>query len=730
MNTEKRKLYVVHDTFGGTYLRVLEAVGDVEYLDVSIVKGLLRHLLQRGKVAFSWRRWTKSILGRLACQFENSTIIVGVAPYDFRLMYFLPWRLFGSGGCFIYHTSSSEWTAARVYRRYGPFTKIFEKYFTWFLADPRITVVAVTKMVQRAVRAKFPAVRCSYIPHYIENEYFLKDVVKQRYYAFIGRLIEEKGIQELLLAASIIYKKHGWRLLIAGDGPLRSRVIEACKEGSVVYLGSLDKDGLAEHLFSRAAYLISASKKVNGWQEVFGKTIVEGMAAGMIPFATKHEGPLGIIEEGKNGFFLEETDLVRSILDRFDDMMRSPVEEVARVRAEGAKTSEGFRYDRIARAYTLLLDELEDAIRVRSDKRRVGFITNIPTPYRSELISEWDLAVGGFLEVRYMAKGDEGREWKAPNVLGCREGRLPLLWANAKIGYLNTGLFRFSTQARVILLGGLDSISYWAVAIIAYISKTKVIIICDGFPPLRIGREHFFMAWAKMFLVWLSDGSFANAALGKRYIEGLGARAGTVADQCLSSWYKVPEYRRATVVASQEEKIVCFCGYLIERKDVATLVEALRIAKSRTLFKIIGKGPLRDKILELCKSYQIKVDCKGFFDKEEVLLEIGRSDILVLPSREDSWGLVVNEALSQGTPVVASDNCGASVLLADSDVSAVFPVGDHISLARQIDRLLSGDRNTQRIKARALVEGINPRSSGRNLAQLIAAMERDGGCVL
>jgi len=63
-------------------------------------------------------------------------------------------------------------------------------------------------------------------------------------------------------------------------------------------------------------------------------------------------------------------------------------------------------------------------------------------------------------------------------------------------------------------------------------------------------------------------------------------------------------------------------------------------------------------------------------------------DLVVLPSRYDGWGAVVNEALQQGVPVLASDNAGASALVRASGAGAVFGATDAAALAAHLRRAL------------------------------------------
>ena len=59
---------------------------------------------------------------------------------------------------------------------------------------------------------------------------------------------------------------------------------------------------------------------------------------------------------------------------------------------------------------------------------------------------------------------------------------------------------------------------------------------------------------------------------------------------------------------------------------------------------------------------------------------IAAADLLALPSRWDGWGLVVNEALAVGVPVIASNACGASDLIRQDVNGYVFTSEDAASL--------------------------------------------------
>lgn len=79
-------------------------------------------------------------------------------------------------------------------------------------------------------------------------------------------------------------------------------------------------------------------------------------------------------------------------------------------------------------------------------------------------------------------------------------------------------------------------------------------------------------------------------------------------------------------------------------------------------FTIVGDGVLRNDVQKYQMKY-LNIIMTGVLDNSITQLVMSSHDYMILPSKYDGWGAVVNEALSQGTRVLCSENCGASVLL-------------------------------------------------------------------
>ncbi len=138
--------------------------------------------------------------------------------------------------------------------------------------------------------------------------------------------------------------------------------------------------------------------------------------------------------------------------------------------------------------------------------------------------------------------------------------------------------------------------------------------------------------------------------------------------------------------------VLLYVGKLIPHKGVDLLVEALSILirekKYRIGMMIVGDGPKKTSILE--KFHKINLQhfhFAGFQNQSHLPNYYYAADVLVVPSVKEPWGLVVNEAMASGTPVIASDCVGASYdLIEVGKTGYVFKSNDQESLAKTLVR--------------------------------------------
>lgn len=118
-----------------------------------------------------------------------------------------------------------------------------------------------------------------------------------------------------------------------------------------------------------------------------------------------------------------------------------------------------------------------------------------------------------------------------------------------------------------------------------------------------------------------------------------------------------------------------YVGQMVQRKGVDLLIEALAsLREYHWQLDLIGDGPVSKALRQASEYFGIadRVRWHGYADNESARTAIARADYLVLPSRFDGWGAVVNEALGVGTAVLCSSKCGASALINSTLQGEVF----------------------------------------------------------
>lgn len=109
--------------------------------------------------------------------------------------------------------------------------------------------------------------------------------------------------------------------------------------------------------------------------------------------------------------------------------------------------------------------------------------------------------------------------------------------------------------------------------------------------------------------------------------------------------------------------IMLFIGRLVKVKNLELLLDAFKEIDNKdnkNALVIVGDGEKADKLKTKCKSESISnVYFEGSKQVEEVVEYYAIADVFILPSYKEPWGLVINEALACGLPVIVSDSVGA-----------------------------------------------------------------------
>ena len=108
-----------------------------------------------------------------------------------------------------------------------------------------------------------------------------------------------------------------------------------------------------------------------------------------------------------------------------------------------------------------------------------------------------------------------------------------------------------------------------------------------------------------------------------------------------------------------------------------------------TAVVLVGGMDISPFVPEARENPKAHIYLEGFKSEDEVKQYYQAADVFVLPTREDIWGLVVNEAMAVGLPVITTDYCGAGLeLVEEGENGYLVPVEDAYQLKDKIELVL------------------------------------------
>jgi glycosyltransferase involved in cell wall biosynthesis len=202
---------------------------------------------------------------------------------------------------------------------------------------------------------------------------------------------------------------------------------------------------------------------------------------------------------------------------------------------------------------------------------------------------------------------------------------------------------------------------------------------------------------------WVANratGLLAVSHLASNYYSELGFRARQL--------YPFGYFRDLPLPSSRDHRTdildVVFVGRLDYGKGVDILLEAIRplMSDDRSLrVTLIGEGPDANRIAGVVGANRMadRIVLQGVLPSGQIHQRLVQADLLVLPSRGDGWGMVINEAFAAGIPVIASDRCGAADLICHGVNGYVFRSEGVDDLRSCLRAFLSADRKQMRAAA-------------------------------
>lgn len=303
---------------------------------------------------------------------------------------------------------------------------------------------------------------------------------------------------------------------------------------------------------------------------------------------------------------------------------------------------------------------------------KILYFTNIPSPYRVEFFNL--LSKKNDVTVLFDKIGEsmENRNqlWYKDNKYEFKAIDIP------KFGLLQLNKI-LKEKYDIVIIGTYATLNGAFLNILLRMKKIKFFINADGgFIPKKesfISKflKHYFLSTANYYL---STGKETN-----KYLTYYGAKEENIFIYPFTSMIEKDILQEPILYEEKMqlriknkynyERIFVSVGSFIKRKGYDLFLEAIKKEKfHNTAFLIIGGGEEKENLENYIKTNNIEnVFLIDFCSKEKIMNYYKMSDIFFFPSREDIWGLVINEAMSCGLPVISSDNVIASKELLEEE---------------------------------------------------------------
>jgi glycosyltransferase involved in cell wall biosynthesis len=358
--------------------------------------------------------------------------------------------------------------------------------------------------------------------------------------------------------------------------------------------------------------------------------------------------------------------------------------------------------------------------------KTIVLITNIPTPYRVPLFNELDAALrnrGRKLHVIFGASTYARRKF----TLDPASFQFEHTFLDASV------IQRGDNEKTTFLYKGLnktlDRISPEKIIVSGFSPATAKIYLRNVTRLLTFRRSTPFIIWngsiedsyrsegliKRLFRRSIACRASAAVAYGSRAKDYL-VKLGVPTDRVFIGINTVDTsfFSRATEKARQAQAMntavdsssvqhLLSIGYLSPRKNTQQLIELMKLIYARNknvVLDIVGDGSDREALEKLAQSYGLSgvIRFHGYLQKEALPELMAKASLFLFQTDFDIWGLVLNEAMSAGLPVICSPNAGAATdLIREGETGYIMDFNQPEKVAERVLLLLSDAEECQRV---------------------------------
>lgn len=334
--------------------------------------------------------------------------------------------------------------------------------------------------------------------------------------------------------------------------------------------------------------------------------------------------------------------------------------------------------------------------------KKVFYYCNFPSPYYIGFLNE----LGKYCELTAVfergassERDDSWKQFSAPNIknLVIMHGihtKADMAFCPQIIHYINKEKYDHYIVHDPASPTGMWLIWYLKLRKIPFILQSEGGFGGDGKTGLKEKYKKALMTGAQLYLTTMS--------YEREYFRAYGAEKDTLYRYPFASFFdkdilpklltRVEKQALRRQLGIQEEKVIVSVGRIIPSKAYDIFLKAVKDLPDNVGIYIIS-GKATPDLQAIVDKYELhNVHFVDFMPKERLWEYYQMADFLALPTRIDTWGLFVNEAMANGLPVITTDKCVAGLeLIEDGENGYLIQVDDADALAERIKWLLADD---------------------------------------
>jgi glycosyltransferase involved in cell wall biosynthesis len=352
------------------------------------------------------------------------------------------------------------------------------------------------------------------------------------------------------------------------------------------------------------------------------------------------------------------------------------------------------------------------------EKINVILLHNINSPYRIPLFESLAKEKQLNFQVYYCAKTQKRHQWQISetdnyNYVVLKGFTLKLPCFSCCI---NLEIFSLIKQKYdIIIISGCKDFTSIMAFIVSKIRKKPIIIWTEG---IKTSESTLGKVFAPIFsyLIKKSDAVIVPGIKSKDYVLGYGCSENKIflSPNIVDNDFYISEYNKIKKMAIDhkikyniyEKKVILYVGQLIRRKGLDHLIESISLLNEdfdNVYLIIVGEGTYRKKLEEKCKKNNVQnVLFTGWINDREKIIFYSLADVFILPTLEDVWGLVINEAMCCELPVITTKFAGCTDMIEEGINGYVIDEVNSQELYISIKKIFSDEQLRNRMKINSL----------------------------